>query len=302
MALSEKFLNELSEESNYHDFLRIFEDLKLDFKNVLEQVSKKRNNIFDVDDVEIYLQGSYPNNVYVTSGTKLEVIFELKKLKKGSLLEVTKVNKNRDLKVNFDYSLKDFKNDLFFAFLDEFPSQEILKTNRALELVKNRNNPLTVDILPAFSYYTFDEKSKKQKPALIVYEAITNKYVLSYPKLHSLNIEEKDKNTNGAFRKMDRSFRRFTNYLVANEILPVGFAPGYFIDCLLSNVPNNLFKGTLNEMWIKILNFLSLSNLKPFLCVHKQFEMFNNSFDGWTINEATYYIETLSSSYFNIKE
>lgn len=302
MALSEEFLLDLAAPSNYYDYLKTFEALKPRFLKVLAEVSKLRGGIFEPEDVDIYLQGSYPNNVYVTAGTKLEVVFELKKLTSGDLQNVTNIIKNREVKVKFDYSLKDFKDDLFQALLNEFPSQEVLKTNRALEIDKNNYNPLTVDVLPAYSYTYVDEKTKKEIPALIIYEAISRKYVLSFPYLHSQYIEEKDKNTNGMFRYVDRSFRRFTNYLVSHELLPVGFAPGYFIDCLLSNVPDNLYKGTLSEIWVKILNYLSLANLKLFTCVHKQFSMFNNTYDGWTVDEATYYIETLSSAFFNIKE
>lgn len=302
MALSEQFLEELAETSNYFDYLKIFEELKPKFKKILEDISKDRNDIFNINDVDIYLQGSYVNNVYVSDKTKLEVVFELKKISSGDLQKVKKILNNRDIYVEFDYSLKDFKEDIYQKFLDEFASQDVLKSNRAIEIVKNKYNPLTVDVLPAFKFIKKDEETGKDIQSLIIYESITDKYVLSFPALHSFNLDKKDKNTNGAFKKMVRSFRRFTNYLINKEILPIGIAPGYFIDCLLSNVPDNLFKGTLDEMWVKVLNFLKLSNLNPFLCVHKQFKMFNNTYDGWTIPDATMVIDALSYYYFNINE
>jgi len=233
MALSEQFLKDLAAPFNYHDYEKVFEALKPRFKKVLDAISTERNNIFSANDVSIYLQGSYKNDVYVSENTKLEIVFELKKIKTGDLQNVSKIVKNRELKVEFEYSLKDFKEDLYYKFLDEFSSQDVLKTNRAIEIHKNRYNPLTVDILPAYHFIKRDEETRKELPALIIYESITNKYVLSFPKLHSLYLDEKDKQTNGNFKQMIRSVRRFSNYLIVNDILPVGFAPGYFVDCLL---------------------------------------------------------------------
>ena len=66
--------------------------------------------------------------------------------------------------------------------------------------------------------------------------------MVSYPQLHHERGLAKEEATSRRFRRTIRMFKAARNRLVDNGALDKDDAPSYFIECLLHNVPDHLFK------------------------------------------------------------
>jgi len=304
MSLSEKFLEYLiAPEVPEHDVKAVFNTVKEMLKKALREVADEKG-VFDVKDVDIYMQGSFLNNVNVGKNTKLEIVVELKKSTTEDFEEFyfAEVSKKRAVKIAPRYSLLQFKNDLYNKLTANLKEHTIKRSNHALAILKNMSLPLTVEILPAFAFKKTNSDGYKMD-CILIYQQVSEKYITAYPHLHTKNLEAKDKETNGNLRKIIRLMKRLREYMAENYGFPAAVAPGYFIDCLAYNVPNNLLMGEdLNEVLLKMLNYLNLKNLNEMQCIHDQFKMFGNEFDQWEIRHARFFINALIFGFHKIKE
>src|SRR5205085_1260386 len=78
----------------------------------------------------------------------------------------------------------------------------------------------------------------------------------NFPKQHSENITAKHQATKGNFKPMVRVFKNMRNTMIENKLLADGVAPSYFIEGMLSNVPNDKFTGDYGDMWVACFNWL----------------------------------------------
>ena len=90
--------------------------------------------------------------------------------------------------------------------------------------------------------------------------------VVSYPQQHHERGAEKEKATGRRFKRTIRMFKAARNRLVERETLTRDDAPSYFIECLLYNVPNHLFKRKRAATYTGILNWLETAKLKGLKC------------------------------------
>ena len=69
-------------------------------------------------------------------------------------------------------------------------------------------------------------------------------------------------------------FKAARNQLVATKALAKDDAPSYFIECLLYNVPDRLFKRKLAPTYVAILDWLETAKLKGFQCQNGRVPLF----------------------------
>ena len=55
---------------------------------------------------------------------------------------------------------------------------------------------------------------------------------------------------------MVRIFKQMRNTMIEKKILADGVAPSYFIEGMLSNIPNDQFTGKYGDMWVKCFNWI----------------------------------------------
>ena len=88
-------------------------------------------------------------------------------------------------------------------------------------------------------------------------------------------------------------FKATRNHLVENHALSDGTAPSYFIECLLYNVPNGLFKPSFGQSYFGIVEYLAAANLQEFKCQNGVRQVFGPSRDLWSVGEARRFVRAL---------
>ncbi len=81
------------------------------------------------------------------------------------------------------------------------------------------------------------------------------KRIENFPKQHSENCTAKHKAT-GNFKHMVRIFKNMRNTMIEKKLLADGIAPSYFIEGMLSNVPNEKFNGSYGDAWVACFNWV----------------------------------------------
>ena len=70
-------------------------------------------------------------------------------------------------------------------------------------------------------------------------------------------------------------------------------APSYFIECLLYNVPDALFKPKLAPTYTGILGWLKTAELDGFQCQNGKVELFGPGREQWSVSKAQAFVKAL---------
>ena len=118
--------------------------------------------------------------------------------------------------------------------------------------------------------------------------------IVNYPKYHYENGVSKNQRTNGNYKPTVRVFKNMRNKLVANYALTEHDAPSYFVECLLHNIPDNLFASSYSSTTLNVLNYLyrAKSNgiIEKFKCQHGLYDLFGTGNTQWNLDAAKTFI------------
>ena len=88
-------------------------------------------------------------------------------------------------------------------------------------------------------------------------------------------------------------FKAARNRLVETKALTKDDAPSYFIECLLYNVPDALFKPKLAPTYSGILAWLKTTKLGDFQCQNRKVALFGSGREQWSQKKARAFVRAL---------
>jgi len=88
-------------------------------------------------------------------------------------------------------------------------------------------------------------------------------------------------------------FKNARTLCVERRLLADGVAPSYFIECLLHNVPGNLFQASLPDTYVAVVNHLYSSTLVGFTCQNGQTPLFGPTPEQWDEERARQLVAAL---------
>ena len=131
------------------------------------------------------------------------------------------------------------------------------------------------------------------KEGIAFYLSDERRWVVSYPQQHHSRGLKKEKATNKSFKRTIRMFKAARNRLVEKKVLKKEDAPSYFIECLLYNVPDELFKQELAPTYTGVLGWLKKAQLDEFVCQNDQVLLFGRGREQWTLQKAQAFVKAL---------
>lgn len=256
---------------------------------------------FDAKDVVIYLQGSYASQTNTKFQSKIEVVVEVQKTQEYDY----QTARREDFKMREDFFV-DFEHYFDVKRFKDALADEIKKLIKQ-KVVLDATNILipafgelqhSIDIFPCFKYKYFlpDGASIRGK---LVYEKNLDEHYLIFTNLHAANGELKDEMTHGNFKKMVRFFKTLTA-ISLREDFNLRNVRGYYVECLLYNVPNEMFyavDGKLSAVFLKIINWLNFADLDDFVCQNQIWSLWGIADGFWTKSAARQYINDLIEFY-----
>lgn len=236
-----------------------------------------------------YLQGSYKNDTNIFADMDVDLVVCMTSSFYSNL---TNEQKEQLRLTSSQYHFSDFKKDILSALYDYYDDRKVKEKNKAIQVVKPTGT-LNCDVVVCAEYrfYTNDLSSYYEGITLWTTDGIQ---IVNYPTRHYHNGVSKHQNTNSWYKPAIRIFKNIRNNLVDSKAIIKKDAPSYFIECLLYNVPNNLFGTNYYSTTYNILDYLGNSRdnglLEKFQCQHDLYDLFGTSNTQWDINAAKNFI------------
>ncbi|MBO4726279.1 MAG: hypothetical protein J5598_01605, partial [Clostridia bacterium] len=256
---------------------------------------------FDPKDVVIYLQGSYACKSNTQFQSKMEMIVEITKTREYDYDTMTR----HDMKMRDNFFI-DFEH-----YFDVKRFKDVL-ANEIARLIHVKLNIGTttilvpafgslkhaIDIFPCFKYKYFRPEGGSIR-AKLVYDEHLEEHFLMFTNLHAVNGNLKDTMTQGNFKRIVRLVKNAVA-ISAREDGIIHTVRGYYIECLLYNVPNEMYftgDGKLSSVFLKVINWLNFANLDDFVCENQIWSLWGNADGFWNQSSARQFVNDLIEFY-----
>ena len=300
MGFSEEFIKNATAEVVSRSVQSDFQFIEKKLKEAVANAAQS-SLYFDPNDVSIYLQGSYACKTNTKFQSKIEVIVELARTREFDYETLT--SKNMKFHDNFFmdfehyFSVKHFKQVLL-AELKKLVDVKLIIRSTTILVPAHESLQHSVDIFPCFKYKYFNEVGGSVRSKL-VYDEKLDEHFLMFTNLHAENGDLKDSMTRGNFKRMVRLFKNLVA-ISSREDNIIHFVRGYYLECLLYNVPNEMYfsqDNKLSSVFLKIVNWLNFANLDDFVCQNQIWSLWGNADGFWNKNSARRFINDLIEFY-----
>jgi hypothetical protein len=190
------------------------------------------------------------------------------------------------------YPWSDFRRYVLASLRAHYGAAAVHEGNRAIK-VDGGNGRLTADVVPSIDHLLYTSYGVTLAVPKIHVDGITfwdraGNQVVNFPKQHIDNGQAKNGlgRTNGNYKPTVRMFKNARRHLVERGRLGHGTAPSYFVECLLFNVPDDLFVADRQVAMRGILQWLNNVNKGLFLCQNGQVLLFGLGGTQWSMANA----------------
>ena len=240
---------------------------------------------------EVYLQGSYKNDTNVYGESDVDVTVELKSSFYNNLTDEQKAA----LKFTAsDYGYFKFRDAVETCLRAYYGTANVQSRNKVFKIAPTTNR-LDADVLVCYSYRLYYNPAQENDyyKGIAFYTRNENSQIINFPKYHSDNATTKHQNSANWFKPTVRIFKNMKNHLVNNKGFNKATAQSYFIECLLSNVPNNQFWTNYGTTVANCLNYLLKNNLDNFKCLNGLRQLWGATKENWNQVDAKLYLNEL---------
>jgi hypothetical protein len=302
MAFSTKFADNASKKIESKSALADYKIIEPILKKAVATVSSVWP-YFKPEDVEIYMQGSYSTGTNIAFQSKLEVAVEIKKTTEFSAEKMTAkdfiIFDNFYIAFNHTFDPKKFREALITSIEAELKHKV---RERPVNFVIPAFGELQhdIDICPCFSYKYFSERGGKINCKL-VYNGELDENYLMFINLHVENGKLKDTITKGKFKEVVRLFKTIVS-MSRREDDAIKYVRGYYIECMLYNVPNEMYltaDGTVLSAFLKVLNWLNFCDPSNFVCQNEIWSLWGGADGFWQPSHAQKLINDVITYYNN---
>lgn len=248
---------------------------------------------------ETYLQGSYKNSTNIRGDSDVDIVVQLNSTFYKDLSNLTEQEKKtyESQYTTATYEWKDFKADLITVLEGHFGKSNVKVGNKSIKILPS-NGRLPADVVPCAQYRRYKKYTGMFNPSdyvegMCFWTTKENRFIINYPKVHYDNGVVKNQSVNQLYKPVIRIFKNARTYMDERSIFDKKKAPGYFIEGLLYNSPNDKYKTTYNQSLYEILNWLHQAEIGNFLCQNEQTRLFGSTPEQWQPENARDFITAL---------
>lgn len=253
-------------------------------KNTADSVKYALNTFnFPTNNYEVYLQGSYRNDTNIYGESDVDVVIQLNQSFFSNL------NDNQKNQLGFTpatYAYDEFKRDVLMALQNHYGHSSVKVTNKCFK-ISSTSARLPIDVVVALQHRSYQQlEINSFVEGIEFWINNDNRRIINFPKQTYINGCQKNNDTGYMFKPMVRIFKNMREKANIS-------GPSYFVQCLIYNVPSNLFKYSYYSSTLEILKYLSNCDenvLKNFKCQHELFDLFGFSKELWNTDEAIEFI------------
>lgn len=253
---------------------------------------------------EIYLQGSYGNSTNIYADSDVDVVVQhnsvyawdvsgLAQAQQALFAAVPKVN----------YSWRQFYTLVLESLQVYFGAASLHPGNKAIKI--RLPSGRTADVIPAQQYRRFTSFATPQVESHVEgirFEDRAGRGIINYPKVHIKNGESKNAagRTDKRYKQTVRMFKNARNAAIDKRFMNADAAPSYFLECLIYNVPDNIFSGRRQETFAGVVDYLNAQlPVEDAVCQNEQIRLFGNTPEQWDLASARTMMNALISLWSN---
>ena len=267
-----------------------------DTYSIIRTVLEDEEAKYPIKNTKIFLQGSYANDTNIIGDSDVDIIIQLDSVFSYDLSLISDIEKNKFRATypnNAQYGYANFKTDVVDLLVKRFDT-DLSIGSKAIQ-IKSSGNRRKADILIAIKhrkYFSFDPLNQNDHVEGIGFYKKFGTHIVNFPKLHKDYLIEKNKRTAGKLKHVIRIFKNLRRKLIEKKIINEGSAPSYFIEGMLSNVPDHLFIApTYTEAVVNCVDWLMNVNSSNLMCANLQHKLINGGNDiSWNVSELEQYI------------
>jgi predicted nucleotidyltransferase len=187
--------------------------------------------------VSIFAQGSYKNNTNVRKDSDVDIGILcsdtfLYDLPEGATPESYGI-------IPASYHYEQFKNEVEEALVSYFGRAAVKRGNKAFDIHETSYH-VEADVAAFFEYRRYQANGVTLKGVALQTDK-EKRRVINWPEQHYENGVYKNKQTGTRFKSIVRVLKALSNEM-AERGIQAGNIPGFLIECLVWNVPNDLFQ------------------------------------------------------------
>ena len=223
----------------------------------------------------VFLQGSYKNNTNLRKDSDVDLVVRLDYKLNPTITGLS----GKQLQESIAHQAahkhwRSFRRLALRVMRDKF-GDAVTSGRKTIKLAKGELHA-HADLVVTLSY----------KDGIGLYLPDEQRWIVSYPQQHYNQGQEKEEATGNRFKRTVRMFKVARNHLIGMNALARDDAPSYFIECLLYNVPDQLFKQKLAPTYTGILDWLETARIKKFKCQNGRVPLFGQGLEQWTADKA----------------
>lgn len=223
---------------------------------------------------DIFLQGSYGNDTNIYADSDVDVVIRLTSIyyDDDSLLDSTekRLLSGVGLQAPPAYDFATFKREVASWLTQKF-GNGVRAGNKAIFVPGNGTSRRDADVLACVEHRTYRSYAyvgSRDYDEGICFWTNAGVKIVNYPKQHSSNCTTKHQGTGNRFKPSVRILKNMRNAMVRDGHLTVGVAPSYFLEGMLSNVPNSGFVTSYQMTFTNEMNWLRQCNAQQLLCAN----------------------------------
>jgi hypothetical protein len=264
-------------------------------KTVLEDALADAPQLRNKCDFETYVQGSYANETNIDGHSDVDLVVQMRLPFEERIVRLNAGDEKHFWEKYGDttYGWPQFRADVIARLRESFFVHE---ANKCID-IRHFDSPLRIpaDIVPAIEYRDY---SGFPAPGVEIYaEGIffrdrAGNPIVNFPKQHLANGQEKDARTERWFKPIVRVFKNARNHC---ERLDDDEAPSYFIECLVYNIDDEVFRQPLHRAYPACVDWLDRKrdSLGGFTCQNGLVELFGGGGHQWRRRAAHHLIDAL---------
>ena len=208
---------------------------------------------------QVFLQGSYKNDTNLGGDSDVDVVVRLTHRLRPRVAALTGKPLQEDASHKGAYQRwQSFRGNALKAMRARYG--KAVKSGRKTLKIPKGTLQADADLVVTLSY----------RDGIAFYLPREKRWVVSFPQQHHDRGIKKEKATSDRFKRTIRMFKAARNRLVDKKALTKEDAPSYFIECLLFNVPDDLFVPKLAPRYEAIVDWLRTAKLRDFECQNGQ--------------------------------
>ncbi len=268
-------------------------------RNALEHSNSPILDRIKSKEIKIYLQGSYANDTNIRGDSDVDIVVEHTGAFHSNKndLSYSELQLHEQTYGSASYGFYDLRNDVIKALQLYFGNAFVDTTgNKSIKILPN-NGRLRADVVPVISYRKYSYFNgiydHGKEVGVSFNHKTTNKTIFNFPEHHYQNGVTKHDDTKKLFKPTVRIFKNAVSYLVDNGKLQKGVAPSYFLQCMVYNVPSNLFESDLTVTFCNVVNHLHSVNFSTLVCQHEMHPLFGTDDTYWNEVDARVTLDAL---------